>query len=44
MKQGAREGFAERLEQALVRLPPQGIVRVEAPTLQTRPGAPVEQD
>ena len=31
MKQGAREGFAERLEQALVRLPPQGIVRVENP-------------
>jgi MerR family transcriptional regulator/heat shock protein HspR len=32
MKQGAREGFAERLEQALVRLPPQGIVRVETPS------------
>lgn len=31
MKQGAREGFAERLEKALVRLPPQGMIRVEPP-------------
>lgn len=31
MQQGAREGFAERLEKALVRLPPQGIVHVEPP-------------
>ena len=37
MKQGAREGFAERLEQALVRLPPQGIVRVETPQPQGPP-------
>ena len=39
MKQGAREGFAERLEQALVRLPPQGIVRIE-PTLPIEPAQP----
>ena len=39
MKQGAREGFAERLEQALVRLPPQGIVRVETP----KPPTPTPQ-
>jgi hypothetical protein len=37
MKQGARDGFAERLEQALVRLPPQAIVRVEPPS----PSAPL---
>ena len=44
MKQGAREGFAERLEQALVRLPPQAIVRVEAPRPETPPVPPTAQD
>ena len=42
MKQGAREGFAERLEQALVRLPPQAIVRVETPKAPS--GTPNAQD
>ncbi len=44
MKQGAREGFAERLEQALVRLPPQAIVRVETPRPQEPAATPTAQD